>query len=96
TYGHPAGDYVLRQIAGLLEQNLPPLSCCVRWGGEEFLVCFECDEMANVIGLAENIRRPCGEQYLDVARTADCFDAQCWVHHSSDDESQLGQFVTHC
>ncbi|EGR4484080.1 GGDEF family protein [Vibrio cholerae] len=56
TYGHPAGDYVLRQIAGLLEQNLPPLSCCVRWGGEEFLVCFECDDMANVIGLAENIR----------------------------------------
>ncbi len=56
TYGHPAGDYVLRQIAGLLEQNLPPLSCCVRWGGEEFLVCFECDDMANVVGLAENIR----------------------------------------
>ncbi len=36
TYGHPAGDYVLRQIAGLLEQNLPSLSCCVRWGAKSF------------------------------------------------------------
>ena len=47
TYGHPAGDCVLRELAVLLRANLRVTEIPCRWGGEEFLVlCPEtyCDE----------------------------------------------------
>ncbi len=38
TYGHPAGDAVLRELAQLLKANLRVTEIPCRWGGEEFLV----------------------------------------------------------
>ena len=46
TYGHVAGDFILKRIAELMSQNLPDCFVC-RYGGEEFIVvlnsvgCFE-------------------------------------------------------
>lgn len=58
TYGHSAGDYVLCQLASVIEKNLPASACCVRWGGEEFLVCIEAvTELASISQLAECIRQ---------------------------------------
>ncbi|OQX95805.1 hypothetical protein B6I21_03535 [candidate division KSB1 bacterium 4572_119] len=36
TNGHPAGDYVLKTIAGLLRNNIRNLDIAARYGGEEF------------------------------------------------------------
>ena len=38
TYGHPAGDFILREFAGLLAANFRPYDLVGRYGGEEFLV----------------------------------------------------------
>ena len=38
TYGHQAGDYVLREIGALLRRTLRAYDILIRWGGEEFLV----------------------------------------------------------
>jgi diguanylate cyclase (GGDEF)-like protein len=38
TYGHPAGDAVLNQVASLLRSVCREGDSVVRWGGEEFLV----------------------------------------------------------
>ena len=38
TYGHPAGDAVLRQVSALLQSELGKEVCVARYGGEEFSV----------------------------------------------------------
>ena len=38
TYGHPAGDAVLRQVSELLQSELGGEVCVARYGGEEFAV----------------------------------------------------------
>lgn len=41
TYGHEAGDEVLKKIADVLKQNMAGKGFAARWGGEEFLIVFE-------------------------------------------------------
>lgn len=38
TFGHAAGDRVLRTVAATLRRNIRPIDFICRWGGEEFLV----------------------------------------------------------
>lgn len=53
TYGHQAGDSVLREISSLLNENLRSTDILGRWGGEEFLVlCPETNlEEAQILGV---------------------------------------------
>jgi diguanylate cyclase (GGDEF)-like protein len=38
THGHLVGDRVLRRVAHLLQEELPPGGFCARYGGEEFVL----------------------------------------------------------
>ena len=38
TYGHRAGDYVLKQVAGMIEANAREGDLVARYGGEEFVI----------------------------------------------------------
>ncbi len=38
TFGHPAGDTVLKDLAIILKQNVRNTDTLVRWGGEEFAI----------------------------------------------------------
>jgi diguanylate cyclase (GGDEF)-like protein len=38
TWGHPAGDQVLKQVTAAIEKNIRPYDTLGRYGGEEFLV----------------------------------------------------------
>ncbi|MCL6627879.1 MAG: diguanylate cyclase, partial [Alicyclobacillus shizuokensis] len=38
SFGHDAGDAVLREVARRLQEAAPEHSACVRWGGDEFLI----------------------------------------------------------
>ncbi len=55
TYGHEAGDQVLKMVASIPEKNMCEHSHFCRWGGEEFLLLMQCDHDPESI--AENIRR---------------------------------------
>ncbi len=56
TYGHDAGDRVLRSIAKLLHNNLRKYDLIFRWGGEEFIVLAPETDATNAKKLAEKIR----------------------------------------
>lgn len=55
-HGHPAGDRVLHDIAGLLLAGLRQSDIAVRWGGEEFLLILKACDQAEARRIAENLR----------------------------------------
>lgn len=56
TYGHPAGDAVLKDIARLMQKTLRSTDIISRWGGEEFLVLLPELKLDDAIILAEKLR----------------------------------------
>jgi diguanylate cyclase (GGDEF)-like protein len=57
TFGHQAGDYVLREVSALLRRTVRAYDILVRWGGEEFLVVLPGVEHQQALKLAERIRQ---------------------------------------
>ncbi len=56
TYGHNAGDKVLRAVANTLRHNLRDTDTCGRWGGEEFLIIVNNVELPMLETIAEKLR----------------------------------------
>jgi diguanylate cyclase (GGDEF)-like protein len=56
SYGHLAGDFVLKEVARKLTEAVRPYDAVGRYGGEEFIiVCPSCDEECSQ-GIAERLR----------------------------------------
>lgn len=56
TYGHDAGDAVLKEIADMLTDHCRETDVCVRYGGEEFAILLRADTLEEVVEVAERIR----------------------------------------
>lgn len=56
TFGHHAGDIVLKSLAGVLEVAIGEAGFAARIGGEEFVAVLRSVDQANAEGLAEHIR----------------------------------------
>lgn len=64
TYGHTAGDDVLRSVSSVLDEKCRENSgYACRWGGEEFLLALPCDS-AEALKLAEEM--------MDIIRATEC------------------------
>jgi diguanylate cyclase (GGDEF)-like protein len=64
TFGHPAGDQVLRALADLCRQCLRREDILSRFGGEEFLVLLPETNLKNALGVAERLRRKATHQAI--------------------------------
>jgi len=56
TYGHPAGDAVLKRLANVLRESSREVDTVARYGGEEFLVIVPEADAAAAAAVAERIR----------------------------------------
>lgn len=67
TYGHDAGDVVLKSLAGVLRTSVRASDMVIRFGGEEFLIVLQETEAENALKVAENIRKAVEELKIQVA-----------------------------
>lgn len=56
TYGHLAGDAILKQTGKILRENLYPLDVAARYGGEEFTVLMPETSLEKALQAAERLR----------------------------------------
>jgi len=56
TYGHDAGDEVLREFAGRISANVRGMDLACRFGGEEFVVVMPDTDIAYAYTVAERLR----------------------------------------
>ncbi len=56
TYGHPAGDVALRELANRLQKCVRAMDTVARYGGEEFAVLLPATDLANATITAERVR----------------------------------------
>ena len=64
TYGHVAGDSVLRQLAIVVKPRLRQQDCLARVGGEEFAVLLPASDQHAAHILAERMRREVRETFV--------------------------------
>lgn len=56
SFGHEAGDAVLRQVAKIIEEGVRTVDICVRYGGEEIAMLLGQTESAKAVEVAERLR----------------------------------------
>ncbi len=56
TYGHIAGDFILKEVAKIIKNSTRPFDVVARYGGEEFIVMLSGDTAEQAKSVAERIR----------------------------------------
>ena len=59
TYGHDAGDFILKNVAKILKANVDKI---YRFGGEEFIIVYKNKDFKNCVTKLDNIRKNIEEQ----------------------------------
>jgi diguanylate cyclase (GGDEF)-like protein len=67
TYGHDAGDAVLKALSTVLKQSVRAADLVIRYGGEEFLIILLDTSGDAALGVAENIRGAVEELKVTIA-----------------------------
>jgi diguanylate cyclase (GGDEF)-like protein len=65
-YGHPLGDAVLREVAGVLLATVREIDVAARWGGEEFVIVLPGTDLEGATRAAERIREALGRRDMFV------------------------------
>ena len=65
TFGHEAGDVVLRELSLFLQQNIRPSDIACRYGGEEFVLILPKTSLQDVQQIAEHLRQGVKSLHLE-------------------------------
>lgn len=67
TYGHPAGDIVLQNLALILKSSVRVVDLIARYGGEEFVILLKNVDLDRGQKIAEKVRKSVEDAEFDVA-----------------------------
>ena len=70
TYGHAAGDVVLREVAKRLSASVRPYDSVARYGGEEFLIVAPNCDMDSGLNLAQRLRSSLDQKPIETPEGA--------------------------
>jgi diguanylate cyclase len=65
TYGHQAGDEVLKEVARTMQSNVASKEIVCRYGGEEFAIIFPGSDIEAAMASAERARAAIAEQVVE-------------------------------
>jgi two-component system cell cycle response regulator len=92
TYGHPAGDEILRHLGGIANKTLRTEDVFARFGGEEFAVILRGASTRGAGRLAERLRDALSQQHavyegreIPVTLSAGCAALSCCATPSSEE-----------
>jgi diguanylate cyclase (GGDEF)-like protein len=91
-YGHPGGDTVLKEIAGMIKRNLRTYDLLARLGGDEFAIILPEVAFQDAYRIAEKIRTSCTQLVfpgVDAKPTISIGIACYPLHHVNNVESLL-------
>ena len=71
TWGHQAGDQVIRYVASMIGASSPHPRFAARYGGEEFAILFPGENAALVQGVLDELREEIGSRALKRRSTAE-------------------------
>jgi diguanylate cyclase (GGDEF)-like protein len=57
TYGHPAGDAVLKKVAAIIRKTIRNIDVPARYGGEEFTLILPGTDSSGAMNMAERLRK---------------------------------------
>ena len=57
TYGHDVGDYVLKDLATLISSKIRTTDIFARWGGEEFILILDTNDLLQAQNITDNLRK---------------------------------------
>ena len=66
TYGHTAGDLVLKSVAKIMRNQLREYDIAARYGGEEFVILLPYTNIDEAYAVAERLRRNVCEKVIDI------------------------------
>lgn len=70
TYGHPAGDAALREVAQRLAESVRSTDLVGRYGGEEFMLVLPDRSLSQMAEIAERVRKAVSERPVVVGSTS--------------------------
>ena len=71
SFGHMAGDELLRQLAVILSTNIDDTSLLARYGGEEFAILLPDSSREVAVEIAQKLRKVVGEHNFEITLRTD-------------------------
>jgi len=92
TYGHKAGDDVLKTFALILKKAIRQSDLAIRWGGEEFVVILHRSSFTDAVKVAERIRKEVEQTEFHVEHPVKKIHVTCSIGLSASLNGQQRSF----
>jgi len=93
SYGHIAGDLILKNISWIIKSGLKKNDLACRYGGEEFLVLLNSDDRDKLIEKAEDIRSSIEKSEIKVRRQVVNITVTIGVAIYPEEEREAGPLI---